>query len=281
MSLHFAKMHGLGNDFMVVDLVSQHAELTVERIKSWGDRRTGVGFDQLLVVRPPTDPSADFRYQIFNADGTEAQQCGNGARCFARFVKDSALSVKSCLTLETLGGMIQTEIIDESTVQVDMGEPIVDPVRVPFRPEMARIVDGGVGYAMDVNGERVEFTPVSIGNPHAVIFVDDVINAPLETLGPAIQASAAFPEGVNVGFLQVVDSGFARLRVFERGVGETRACGTGACAAMVAGQLHGRLGTRAKISLTGGKARLRWQGANSTVKMSGPATHIYEGQINL
>jgi diaminopimelate epimerase len=279
MILRFSKMHGLGNDFMVVDLVTQQADLTKNQIKHWADRRTGIGFDQLLAVLPPSKPNADFRYKIFNRDGTEVEQCGNGARCFARFVRHNRLSAKTCLTLETLGGFIHTEFIDDSTVRVDMGEPIIDPDRIPIRVDRAQVVD--CGYAIDVNHERVEFVAVSVGNPHAIIFVNDINTAPVTTIGPALQTSAVFPKSVNVGFLQIIDSGFARLRVFERGAGETLACGTGACAAMVAGNLRGHLGACAKISLTGGKLRLEWQGEKSPVKMTGPTTHIYEGQIRI
>lgn len=279
MILSFSKMHGLGNDFMVVDLVTQQADLTRNQIKNWADRRTGIGFDQLLAVLPPSSPEADFRYQIFNRDGTEAEQCGNGARCFARFVRDNRLSTKTCLTLETLGGFIHTEFIDDSAVRVDMGEPIIDAVQVPIRADRAQVINGG--YAIDVNHERVEFTAISLGNPHAIIFVDDISTAPVTAVGPALQSSSAFPKSVNVGFLQVIDSDFARLRVFERGAGETLACGTGACAAMVAGNLRGVLGAYAKISLAGGTLTLEWQGEKSPVKMTGPTEHIFEGRLRI
>jgi len=269
-------MHGLGNDFMVVDLVTQHFDLTPEHVRSWADRKTGVGFDQLLVIAPPADPSADFRYLIYNADGSQAEQCGNGARCFAKYVADHQLSVKSQLTLETTSGFIQTEMLDADNVQVDMGVPCTEPERVPFETATPAL-----SYQLAMGTETVDVTPVSVGNPHAVIFVADITSAPVEEVGTAVQQSGRFPQGVNVGFLQVIDQGFGRLRVFERGVGETRACGSGACAAMVAGQLHGRLQHRAKLSLPGGKLRLWWQGPNSPVRMAGSAVLVFEGQINV
>jgi diaminopimelate epimerase len=276
MKIRFAKMHGLGNDFMVVDLVSQHAEFTPERIRCLADRHTGVGFDQLLLVEPPRDPDADFRYRIFNADGSEAEQCGNGARCFARFVRDNQLSPKPTLRLETNTGIVATRLCGDGDVEVNMGVPGLAPVDVPFLADAPAI-----SYPLEVNGATVEVTPVSMGNPHAVIFVPSVFDAPVATLGAAIGSHPRFPSGVNVGFCQVVDPGFARLRVFERGVGETRACGTGACAAAVAGQLTGRLGARCKISLPGGKLRIQWPGPGASLSMVGPAALVFEGQIEL
>ena len=279
MKLRFAKMHGIGNDFMVLDLVTQNVELTADRIKRWSDRRTGVGFDQLLAVLPPSDPTADFRYRIFNRDGTQAEQCGNGARCFAKFVRDHGLSVKQCLTLETSSGLVRTRMLEDDRVEVEMGVPGVEPGDVPFRPEAAEALAGGVRYRLPVADGEVVVAPVSIGNPHAVIEVDDIVNAPVKRLGVQVQASEAFPEGVNVGFLQIVEPDFARLRVFERGAGETRACGSGACAAMVVGRLTGQLESRVTVSLRGGEVQLHWPGAGESVTMTGPAAQIYEGQI--
>ena len=274
MKLRFAKMHGLGNDFMVVDLVTQRGTPTPDQVRSWGDRRTGVGFDQLLAVLPPSDPDADFRMRIFNADGSEAEQCGNGARCFARFVVEEELTVKRELLLETEGGNIRTELLDNRQVRVDMGVPSTEPERVPFVAEETR-----ASYVIDVGDASVEVTPVSMGNPHAVVFVNNVARADIEGIGSALQHHERFPEQVNVGFLQVVDRRFGRLRVYERGAGETRACGSGACAAMVAARLHDRLEARAKISLPGGKLRLEWQGHGSTAKLSGPTQFVYTGRI--
>ncbi|MCZ6890116.1 MAG: diaminopimelate epimerase [Gammaproteobacteria bacterium] len=276
MHLEFAKMHGLGNDFMVVDLVTRQYELQPEQIRLWGDRRTGIGFDQLLAVMPPADPTADFRYRIFNADGSEAEQCGNGARCFAKFVTDRKLTIKTCLTLETSGGLIHTELMDNDAVLVDMGMPETDPERIPFKTE-----ERAISYSLRVGDETYEITPVSIGNPHAVMFVDDVAETKVAEIGASIQRSDRFPESVNVGFLQIIDQSFARLRVYERGAGETLACGTGACAAMVAGRLHGRFKDRAKISLPGGKIRIMWHGENSPVRMVGPAALVYEGRVHV
>ena len=279
MKLRFAKMHGIGNDFMVLDLVTQNVELTADRIKRWSDRRTGVGFDQLLAVMPPSDPTTDFRYRIFNRDGTQAEQCGNGARCFAKFVRDHGLSVKQSLTLETSSGLVRTRMLEDDRVAVEMGVPGVEPGDVPFRPELAEALADGVRYRLPVADGEVVVAPVSIGNPHAVIEIDDIVNAPVKRVGMQVQASEAFPEGVNVGFLQIVEPGFARLRVFERGAGETRACGSGACAAMVVGRLTGQLESRVMVSLRGGEVQLRWPGEGESVTMTGPAAQIYEGQI--
>jgi len=261
--------------------VSQHAEFTAERVRCLSDRHTGIGFDQLLLVEPPHDPDADFRYRIFNADGTEAEQCGNGARCFARFVRDNGLSPKPTLTLETNTGFITTRLCSEGDVEVDMGVPRLAPAEIPFVVDPSHTEAGGPTYPLDIDGSVVDVTPVSIGNPHAVLFVASVFDAPVATLGPAIGTHPRFPEGVNVGFCQVIDPGFARLRVFERGVGETRACGTGACAAAVAGQITGRLGKRCKISLPGGKLKLHWNGPGERLRMIGPAAQVFEGQIEL
>ena len=279
MKLRFAKMHGIGNDFMVLDLVTQNVELTADRIKRWSDRRTGVGFDQLLAVMPPSDPTADFRYRIFNRDGTQAEQCGNGARCFAKFVRDHGLSVKQGLTLETSSGLVRTRMLEDDRVEVEMGVPGLEPGDVPFRPELAEALADGVRYRLPVADREVVVAPVSIGNPHAVIEIDDIVNAPVKRVGMQVQASEAFPDGVNVGFLQIVEPGFARLRVFERGAGETRACGSGACAAMVFGRLTRQLESRVTVSLRGGEVQLRWPGEGESVTMTGPAAQIYEGQI--
>jgi diaminopimelate epimerase len=276
MKLRFGKMHGLGNDFMVVDLVTQHVELAADRVRALADRHTGVGFDQLLLVEPPRDPDADFRFRIFNADGSEAEQCGNGARCFARYVHMNGLSPKSELRLETATGTITTRLCGNDDVEIDMGVPRTDPAEVPFLTDAA-----GNSHPLEVGGTTVEVTAVSLGNPHAVVFVPSVFDAPVATLGAEIGRHPRFPQGVNVGFCQVVDGGFARLRVFERGVGETRACGSGACAAAVAGQLTGRLGKRCKISLPGGKLRIHWDGPGQPLFLAGSATFVFEGQIEL
>ncbi len=279
MNLRFTKMHGLGNDFMVVDLVTQNVNLDLKLVRTWSDRRTGIGFDQLLTVLPPTVPDADFRLRIFNRDGTEAEQCGNGGRCVARFVRDAALTKKKGLALDTAGGRMHTRLLGDGRVRVEMNVPNLKAADIPFRPELAAKDDAG--YRLGVNGRQVEFTPVSMGNPHAVIVVDDVGSAQVESVGAALQASDAFPESVNVGFLQVMDRENARLRVFERGAGETRACGSGACAAMVAGNLHGLLEQRATVSLPGGDIELAWQGEGNPVAMTGPAATVYRGRVQL
>ncbi len=283
MNLRFAKMHGLGNDFMVLDLVSQSYRPDPEHIRRWSDRHTGVGFDQLLVVAPPEDPDVDFRYIIFNADGTEAEQCGNGARCVARFVRDSGLSVKETLRFQTSNGQIETTLTNGDLVEVDMGVPGLAPEAVPCAVDEALNQQGegtGARYTLaDNDGEPHELSPVSIGNPHGVLRVDEISEAPVERVGASLTSHPFFPEGANIGFCHVVDPGFIRLRVFERGVGETRACGTGACAAVVAGRLAGVLDERVKVSLPGGKVRIRWQGPDTPVKMTGPATMVYEGQL--
>lgn len=269
-------MHGLGNDFMIVDLVTQRAEPATEQIRAWGDRRTGVGFDQFLEVLPPDDPDADFRYRIFNADGSEAEQCGNGARCFARFVVDAGLTVKRRLDIQTATGRVRTHLLDSGDVEVDMGVPSTDPREIPFVTECR-----ASSYSIDVAGSSVDLTPVSIGNPHAVLFVDDVQAADVDGIGRALQNHDAFPDAVNVGFMEFVGRRFARLRVYERGVGETLACGSGACAAMVAARLHKHLDRRAKIVLPGGKLRLTWQGEGANVKLSGPAKTVFTGRVQL
>ena len=276
MRLRFAKMHGLGNDFMVVDLVTQRGMPTSDQVRSWSDRRAGVGFDQLLAVLPPGDPEADFRMLIFNADGSEAEQCGNGARCFARFVVEEALTVKRDLLVETSGGLVRTALLDNDQVRVDMGVPNTAPSAVPFLADVE-----ATSYVVDLEDDSVEVTPVSMGNPHAVVFVDNVSGADIEGIGRALQHHERFPEQVNVGFLQVVDRRFGRLRVYERGAGETRACGSGACAAMVAARLHDRFEPRAKLSLPGGKMRLEWQGRGSPATLSGPTQLVYTGRIEL
>jgi diaminopimelate epimerase len=276
MQLHFSKMHGLGNDFMVVDLVTQQVELSPTLIARLADRHTGVGFDQLLAVLPPTRPDADFRYQIFNADGSEAEQCGNGVRCFAKYVYEHRLSPKQCLTIETLGGLVWTRLHDDHNVEVGMGVPTNEPARIPFLTEGAALA-----YPLRIGNAELTMTPVSVGNPHAVIFVDNIQSADVRGIGAELARHERFPAGVNVGFCQIVDRGFVRLRVYERGVGETQACGTGACAAAVAGRLHDRLNERVKVSLPGGKLRIHWAGPGHELTMTGPACLVYEGQIDL
>jgi diaminopimelate epimerase len=276
MLLRFTKMHGLGNDFMVIDLVTQHAQLTPRLIRLWSDRHTGIGFDQLLVVEPPGNPNMDFRYRIYNADGNEVEQCGNGARCFARFVVDKRLTAKSDIQVETAGGPITLNIQADGLITVNMGAPRLSPAQVPFVAETESIL-----YELEVEGETLQISALSMGNPHCITLVDDLDTYPVERLGPLIERHARFPKGVNAGFMQLVDRHHARLRVFERGVGETRACGTGACAAAVAGIRMGHLASPVRIELTGGNLQIEWAGPGEPVMMTGPATRVYEGQIRL
>jgi diaminopimelate epimerase len=276
MLLRFTKMHGLGNDFMVIDLVTQHAQLTPRLIRLWSDRHTGIGFDQLLVVEPPGNPEMDFRYRIYNADGNEVEQCGNGARCFARFVVDKRLTAKSDIQVETAGGPITLNIQADGQITVDMGAPRLSPAQIPFAAETESIL-----CELKVEDETLQISALSMGNPHCITLVDDVDTYPVERLGPLIERHIRFPKGVNAGFMQLVDRHHARLRVFERGVGETRACGTGACAAAVAGIRMGRLASPVQIELPGGNLQIEWAGPGEPVMMTGPATRVYEGQIRL
>ncbi|KTS77523.1 diaminopimelate epimerase [Pseudomonas oryzihabitans] len=276
MQLRFTKMHGLGNDFMVLDLISQHAHIQPKHVRQWGDRNTGIGFDQLLIVETPTKPDVDFRYRIFNADGSEVEQCGNGARCFARFVFDKRLTVKKQIRVETKSGIIELLLKGDGLVRVDMGAPRLQAAEIPFVTETEAL-----SHAVQVDGETVELSVVSMGNPHGVLRVADVDQAPVLTLGPKLECHPRFPQKANIGFLQVIDSQRARLRVWERGVGETRACGTGACAAAVAGIRQGWLTSPVSIELPGGLLNIEWDGVGQPVLMTGPATRVYEGQVRV
>lgn len=276
MLLRFTKMHGLGNDFMVLDLVSQHAHIQPKHARQWGDRHTGIGFDQLLIVEAPSNPEVDFRYRIFNSDGSEVEQCGNGARCFARFVLDKRLTAKKRIRVETKGGIIELDVRNDGQVCVDMGPPRLAPADVPFdAPAQA------LSYPLDVAGQRVELAAVSMGNPHAVLRVDDVATAPVHELGPKIEHHPRFPQRVNVGFLQVIDRHRANLRVWERGAGETQACGTGACAATVAAISQGWMDSPVSLDLPGGRLSIEWGGPGKPVLMTGPAVRVFEGQVRL
>ncbi|MBO9494630.1 diaminopimelate epimerase [Thalassotalea sp. G20_0] len=276
MLLHFTKMHGLGNDFMVVDMVSQNLRLPPEKIRRLADRRFGIGFDQLLLVEPPTNPDMDFRYRIFNADGSEVEQCGNGARCFARFVRDKKLIGRDRIRVQTAGGNIELAIQSNGEVCVDMGMPRLEPEQVPFNAQQRSVT-----YPLTVDGQVIEVSAVSMGNPHCVYRVDDVHRAPVDTWGPMIEAHPDFPRKCNAGFMQVLSTDEINLRVFERGVGETLACGTGACAAVVAGRLQGLLGDTVKVNLPGGSLSIYWPGEGSPVMMTGAATRVYEGYTRL
>lgn len=276
MLVRFTKMHGLGNDFLVLDMVTQKIRLNSALVAKLADRNFGVGFDQLLIVEPPSNPDMDFRYRIYNADGSEVEHCGNGARCFAKFVRDKRLTAKDRIAVETQKGEIYLTVTDNQDVEVDMGAPVLAPREVPFQSDEQAAV-----YQLEAAGSVHEISAVSMGNPHGVLVVDSVDTAPVETLGPVLEAHSHFPAKANIGFMEVVTRDEVRLRVFERGAGETLACGTGACAAVVAGQLRGLLDETVKVHLPGGSLTISWQGDNSSVMMTGPATTVFEGQIYL
>jgi len=268
-------MHGLGNDFVVIDAINQDINLSAKQIQLIADRNFGVGCDQLLLVERPTS-NADFRYRIFNADGGEVEQCGNGARCFARFVRDQGLTDKDEISVETKTGIIYPRLESDGQVSVNMGAPKFEPASLPFSADALKS-----SYHITHHGEDISIGAVSMGNPHAVYKVCDVNTAPVESLGPAISSHPDFPQGVNAGFMQIVSRDHIRLRVFERGSGETLACGTGACAAMVIGRQWGELDETVKVDLPGGQLLIRWQGDAEPVWITGPATHVFEGKIEI
>ena len=277
--LKFTKMHGLGNDFMVVDGVSQAFEPQEAPLTQWANRHTGVGFDQLLLVEKAGAADVDFRYRIFNADGSEVEQCGNGARCFARFVADKGLSNKQEIRVETARGVIVPRLLDSGLVVVNMGKPRLMPSEIPFVPAAGE-ADDALTHIVLVGLESVPLSCVNMGNPHAVLLVDDVDTAPVARWGEAIESNEQFPERVNVGFMQVLDEGHIRLRVYERGAGETQACGTGACAAVVAGVRLGLLqaASQIRVSLPGGDLHNEWQPGDA-VLMTGPVHTGFVGEL--
>lgn len=276
MTINFTKMHGLGNDFVVFDAINQKIDLSSEQVRALADRRFGIGCDQLLLVESPQQPGVDFRYRIFNADGSEVQQCGNGARCFARFVREKGLTDKDDIVVETASGIITLYIEGGDQVRVNMGIPDFSPGSLPFSAEREQLV-----YEVPLDDENLRIGAVSMGNPHAVLQVEDVTFAPVEQMGPRLESHPLFPERVNVGFMQVVDKGAIRLRVYERGSAETLACGTGACAAVAVGHRWGLLGDEVCVSLPGGELTIRWRGEGEELWMIGPATTVFEGTINL
>lgn len=276
MDLTFSKMHGLGNDFIVIDGYTRPVSLSPEQIRLLADRHRGVGCDQLLLVEPPTRDDVDFRYRIFNQDGGEVEQCGNGARCFVRFVVDNGLTHKHEIAVETAAGVIRPRLEADGQVTVDMGVPSFAPQSLPFRTDVEND-----RYLLAINGNEVEFGAVSMGNPHAVIQVENVDSAPVDSLGPAIEAHEAFPRRVNVGFMQIVGKKDIKLRVFERGVGETQACGTGACAAVAVARRWGLVAEEVAVALPGGRLLIRWAGDGQPLLMTGPAEHVFEGSISL
>ena len=276
MRVSFTKMHGAGNDFVVFDGVNQRVNLTPAQIRRLADRRFGVGCDQVLLVERPDAPGADFRYRIFNADGGEVEQCGNGARCFVRFVRDRGLTQKDEIVVETLGGLIRPRLEPDGEVSVDMGVPRFEPREVPFEaPARAPL------YDLEVDGQTVQVSVLSMGNPHAVQLVPDVDAAPVNTQGAKIERHPRFPKRVNAGYMQVVDRRHIRLRVYERGAGETLACGSGACAAVVAGRQRGLLDDTVKVTLPGGTLTVSWAGEGKPVRLAGPAVAVFEGTLDL
>ena len=279
--LRFSKMHGLGNDFVVIDAVRQLVQLTTEQVRFLADRHFGVGCDQLLVVEPATQAGVDFRYRIFNNDGGEVEQCGNGARCFVRFVHDQGLTDKREIRVETQCGIIAPRLEDDGLVTVDMGVPVFEPSAIPFQSDSDAVVQPLRITHADGRDESLAITAVSMGNPHAVQVVADVDAAPVETVGPLVERHARFPRRVNAGFMQVMNMHHIRLRVYERGAGETLACGTGACAAVVAGIQRGLLQSQVKVDTRGGQLQISWAGEGQPVLMTGPAVTVFEGELTL
>ena len=276
MRLKFTKMHGLGNDFVVLDATREPIELSRAELRRIADRHFGIGCDQILQVERPRQPDTDFYYRIFNADGGEVEQCGNGARCFVRFVRDAGLTDKREIRVGTLAGVIVPRLEADGQVTVDMGVPEFEPARIPFQAERRALT-----YVLDVNGKAVEISALSMGNPHAVQVVADVERAPVLTEGPPLETHARFPQRVNAGYMQVVDRSHVKLRVYERGAGETLACGTGACAAVVGGIQRGLLAGRVTVTTRGGDLGISWEGEGMPVMMTGPAVAVFTGEIEL
>ena len=280
MKLKFSKMQGVGNDFVVLDGIGQKVALTPELARRIADRHFGIGCDQILLVERPQVAGADFRYRIWNADGGEVEQCGNGARCFVRFVRDKRRTAKDEIRVETQSGLITPRLEPDGEVTVDMGAPLFEPKRIPFLSDSAAVVQ-----PLEVAGSIVQITAVSMGNPHAVQLVDDLEAAPVVVQGPLIEHHPRFPQRVNAGYMQVIDRSRIRLRVWERGAGETLACGTGACAAVVAGIRRGLLNPIVAVDTRGGRLTIRWEGAenalNCAVWLTGPAVTVFEGEIQI
>jgi diaminopimelate epimerase len=283
MRLRFTKMQGAGNDFVVLDATRAPVDLTPEQYRALGDRRFGIGADQILVVERSDTPGVDFRYRIFNNSGDEVEQCGNGARCFVRFVRDKGLSDKDVIRVETMNTLLELRLQADGRVTVDMNAPIFEPERVPFDASglNSQRVGGFELWPLDLGDYAVAVSVLSMGNPHAVQLVTDVDHAPVALQGPVIESHARFPRRVNAGFMQVVNRQHIRLRVHERGAGETLACGTGACAAVVAGIRLGLLDSKVDVDTHGGRLTIEWQGGDSHVLMTGPAQTVFEGEIEL
>lgn len=276
MLIKFTKMHGLGNDFVVIDAVRQHINLTTEAIKKLADRNLGIGCDQVLLIEPPSDKNIDFNYRIFNCDGSEVEQCGNGARCMGRYIADQQLSGKKTVLLQTKNRVMEVTTKTNNLVTANMGEPIFSPEAIPFVAEKQETL-----YSIQIDAQTYEISALSVGNPHAVIQVDDINQVAVNEIGPLIQADRHFPESVNVGFMQILDRQNIKLRVYERGVGETQACGSGACAAAVAAIQQNLVDTSVKLELLGGSLNVEWQGDNQPILMTGPAETVFHGKIKL
>lgn len=274
--INFTKMHGLGNDFVVIDAINQQIALTSEQVRFMSDRHFGIGFDQLLLAEKSVSPGADFKYRIFNADGGEVSQCGNGARCFARFVRDKELSDKDEIRVDTNAGQLLLRFSEEGQITVNMGIPKHSPAEIPLLAEQESLL-----YKVWVNGAEQAFAAVSIGNPHAVIQVNDIKNAPVADFGQALESHAVFPEHANIGFMQIIDRDFIKLRVYERGASETLACGSGACAAVVVGIEQNLLNHNVCVELPGGRLKINWPGRGQAVFMTGPAASVFDGIIDL
>ncbi|TDQ59612.1 diaminopimelate epimerase [Mesocricetibacter intestinalis] len=274
--MQFSKMHGLGNDFVVVDGVTQNLYFPPELIRKLADRHRGIGFDQLLLVEPPYDPELDFHYRIFNADGSEVSQCGNGARCFARFVSMKGLTDKQEIAVSTQKGNMILSIKEDGMIRVNMGEPVWEPAKIPFNANKFE-----KNYILRTEIQTLLCGAVSMGNPHCVVQVEDIATANVARLGPLIEKHERFPERVNAGFMQVINRNHIKLRVYERGTGETEACGSGACAAAAVGIMQGLLEHQVQVDLPGGSLNIEWKGEGNDLYMTGDATHIYDGVIKL
>ncbi len=283
MKLKFTKMHGAGNDFVVIDAINQRIDFTPAQWQFLADRRFGIGADQMLVVEKPQSAGVDFRYRIYNADGGEVEQCGNGARAFVKFVTDKRLTDKRAIKVETMSGVIEPTLEADGRITVDMGAPILEPERVPFDAKglQGKVEGNDTLWPLEINGKTIWMSVVSMGNPHSVQIVDDAQSAAVQSDGPAIEHHPRFPRRVNAGFMQIVDRRQINLRVFERGAGETLACGTGACAAVVAGIRRGLLDSPVRVNTRGGELSITWAGQGSPVLLTGPAVSVFEGEIDI
>ncbi|AYV21321.1 diaminopimelate epimerase [Vibrio mediterranei] len=275
MHFHFSKMHGLGNDFMVVDCITQNVFFSPDLIRRLADRHTGVGFDQLLIVEAPYDPETDFHYRIFNADGSEVEQCGNGARCFARFVQMKGLTNKYSVSVSTKKGKMVLKLEENDLVTVNMGQPEFEPNKIPFKAKQKEKT-----YILRAGEHTLFCGAVSMGNPHVVTVVDSTEEADVDRLGPLLESHERFPERVNAGFMQILSRHEVNLRVYERGAGETQACGSGACGAVAVGIVQGLLDENVTVHLPGGDLKISWKGEGHPLTMTGPATHVFDGQIS-